>query len=320
MTLDRRTLLKLGGVAAAATALPVTAASAANAATPLRAAAAQPRWPGHQPGRIILGAASSEWDRTVADLGQLGAHRTFYQWGLTSREEATIRTDHAEQRMPWVSFKPPAGHSSWDAVAAGQYDADIRRRARFYAGFDKPVIVTFHHEPTDDAPTRGDSYSRAWCRVHDIMADETGLQNVVSVPITTQWIFNPWNRQDDPREWATGPILDRAHFFAVDLYHNASQQGLDERLGVVMDHLDAMGHPELMVGIGEIGATDEFPGYSGADWWREQWLWAKQHTDRLGIISYFNTPHKHDWTLWESETKMLYFQWALKSRVSAIRV
>ncbi|MFV0458927.1 MAG: hypothetical protein ACK5MT_09205, partial [Actinomycetales bacterium] len=109
---------------------------------------------GHQPGRLYLGQS---YPGDIADAeaqagGRFGGHRTFYQWDGGDREDARIRAAHANGRLPWVSFKPPGGTSTGSAVGAGTYDADLRVRARRYAGYTKPVIVTFHHEPTNDSP------------------------------------------------------------------------------------------------------------------------------------------------------------------------
>ena len=55
-------------------------------------------------------------------------------------------------RLPWVSFKPPqAGAAGWSAIASGSYDTDLKALATtLKANDDKPVSITFHHEPSND--------------------------------------------------------------------------------------------------------------------------------------------------------------------------
>lgn len=327
MMLNRRSLVKAVGAAALAAPFAhsaVAATSSHGPRLPSRANLHSPAWPGHRVGQVYLGvhAHADDLDRTLEDTGPVGVHRTFYQWDVSNREVSTITSDHASRRLPWVSFKPPGGTwHAWEAIGNGQYDEDIRARARVYAEFAQPIIVTFHHEPTDDAPSQGAAFSKAWCRIHDVMADETALQNVVSVPITTDWIFDDWNKQDDPREWATPEVLDRCHFFGVDTYQQPSQRGNEERVGPLLDYLDSRGHGDKMVGIGETGATDDLPGKSGAEWWQEQWAWAEQNADRVGVISYYNYVHprnsQYNWSLWQSQSKLSAFQDSLASPIAA---
>lgn len=327
MNFDRRTLLKAASVAALAAPLAGSAAASARPPglhPPLPTSRRVASWPGHKAGQVYLGAHTHADDlaRTIEDVGPIGVRRTFYQWDLANRELQTIAADHAANRLPWVSFKPPGGSwRSWEAIGNGHYDEDIRARARAYAEFSQPIIVTFHHEPTDDAPEQGAEFSRAWCRIHDVMEDETSLRNVVSVPITTDWIFDDWNKKDNPREWATPEVLDRCHFFGIDTYQQPSQRGYVDRVGFLLDYLDAHGHSDKMVGIGETGATDDLAGKTGAQWWREQWSWVEQNVDRVGVVSYYNYVHprnsKYNWSLWQSRAKLNAFQEAINSPVAA---
>ena len=67
------------------------------------------RWPGHRPGRVYLGMS---YPGDIADAeavtGPVGVHRSFYQWDDLAREAEVIGDDHANGRLPWVSFKPPS--------------------------------------------------------------------------------------------------------------------------------------------------------------------------------------------------------------------
>lgn len=322
--IDRRSLLKLTGAAAVGAAFAGHMhASSAVTGGPSAAVTTAVRWPGHQPGKVYLGVSTGgPLSDTLRRTGPVGLYRTYHTWKISAGELKTISADHKANRMPWVSFKPPNSTSgAWSAIAAGKYDADIRARARAFAGLSKPVIVTFNHEPADNHPTRGADFSRAWCRIHDIMRNETNLRNVVSVPIIGDWTFNPLNKQHDHRDWATPQILDRCHFFGVDLYQNRSGDGYATRLGRVLNYLDSMGHPQMMVGLGETGATDDYPYATGASWWKQQWTWSVNNSNRLAAISYFNSTRNNNsgsnWLLWQSKAKLDAFIASLRSASAA---
>ncbi|HEY8146949.1 MAG TPA: hypothetical protein VIG06_29920 [Kofleriaceae bacterium] len=292
---------------------------------------ATPRWPGHQPGRIYLGMSTpkSEWSSKLAQLAPQvpGVRRTYFEWSESSAEAAQIAADHAAHRLPWVSFKPPAISGTvpqrWDAVASGSYDADIRARARRYAALAAPVIVTFHHEPSNDAAEAdGVRWANAWIHIHDVMQDETGLANVAFAPIVGDWLFNPSNGSQDPANWVIAGVISRQPFLGIDLYQNGKGDGFEARLGGILDWLADHGDPDAMVGIGEVGSTDHFFDGSPADptaveWWRDSWAWAVAHTDRIGVVSYFNSTRNskpdHVWELAESSGKLEAFRQSLAS-------
>jgi hypothetical protein len=272
------------------------------------------RWPGHQPGKILLGLSTADLSASVAAVGAIGLRRTFYNWADKGEDKA-IRADHAAGRLPWISFKPPGGTAGWSAVASGAYDADITAMAQRYAGYAKPVIATFHHEPTNDG---GDpaAYAAAWVRIHDVMAGETGLKNVTFAPILGDWEFNPKNRDGNPGGYLTPEVLDRIPFLGVDLYQNESNEGYSSRLARIIDWLDYRGVPEPMVGIGETGcclAEDPEP----QTWLQDNWDWAAKNVDTIGAMSYFdstrNSRDAHVWRLDETKAKTATYKGLLAS-------
>lgn len=307
--ISRRSLLQLTGGAFAGAALSTAPVGTASAATA--------QWPGHKPGRIYLGFSTEKFSETLRRTGPVGLYRTYYRWSWSEGERRRIQNDYANNRISWVSFKPPGqGRSVWRAIASGRYDADIRRRARGYASLSGPVIVTFNHEPQNDDPNYGADFSRAWCRIHDVMKNETNLKNVASVPIIGEWTFNPINRRMDPKDWVTRDMLNRCDFLGIDLYQNRSGDGYDERLGRVLNHMSKLGHSQKMVGLGETGARNGW-SVSGATWWREQWNWAARNTDKIGAISYFNSLRNNslggNWRLWETDAKLAEYRRGLNS-------
>jgi hypothetical protein len=276
------------------------------------------RWPGHQPGKVLLGVSSADIAASIASVGPIGLRRTFYNWADAGEDKA-IKGDHAAGRLPWVSFKPPGGGpSGWSAIAAGGYDTDIKTMARRYAGYSKPVISTFHHEPTNDS---GDpaQYAAAWVRIHDLMRSETGLANVTFAPIIGDWEFNPKNRDGNPDGYLTPAVLERIPFLGVDLYQNASNDGYAQRLTRIVDWLDYRGVVDPMVGIGETGcclAEDPEPHA----WLEHNWEWTVAHTDQIGAMSYFdstrNSRDAHVWSLKETQAKTNTYKSLLASPVA----
>jgi hypothetical protein len=315
--LNRRSLLKAAGATALAGA---TVGIGLSGGSP--AAAATVQFPGHKPGKIYLGLSNggASLSDTLSRTGPLGLRRTYYSWGSVSGELSNIRADHAAGRMPWISFKPASTSAGgWTAIASGRYDADLRARARAYAGLSRPVIVTFNHEPHNDSTGTPSDFARAWCRVHDVMKSETGLRNVVSVPIIGEWVFNPYNKQHEPEQFITGPVLDRCHMLGVDLYQNSSGQGYSIRLARVLNWLNARGHSTKPVGLGETACSMDFSIPNGIEWWNSSWKWAVS-SQRVAALSYFNSVRNNnleaDWRLIETSAKLAAYKTSLQSAAS----
>lgn len=311
--LDRRQVLTLGSLAALGAAASTTLGPSLAAAAP--AAAAQ--FPGHKPGKIYLGTSGPNLEESLRMTGPVGLRRTFNTWSGGANETRNINKDHAANRLPWISFRPPSSApGGWAAVVSGRYDADIRARARRYAGYAKPVIVTFNHEPhTSNAGTPAE-FAAAWSRVHDIMKNETNLKNVVSVPIIGDWCYNPINKNGHPELFITAGVLSRCHFLGVDLYQNKAGDGYAVRLARILAWLDARGHTTKMVGLGETAACNGFGTPNGAQWWTASWNWAAAHTNRVAAISYYNSMRgniKQDWILNETAAKLAAFKASLTS-------
>ncbi|RJK97888.1 hypothetical protein [Vallicoccus soli] len=313
-SLSRRGFLSLS-------ALGLAGAVAPGALAPAAAATATPRWPGHKPGKVYLGmSCPGEIALATTATGAVGTQRSFFGWDQVADEVRQIRTDHAAARLPWVSFKPPGGAAGWKALAAGTYDAQLRQRALAYAGTRKPVVVTFHHEPTNDSDD-GAAFAAAWVRIHDVMKATTGLRNVAFAPIIGDWEFNPRNRSGHPEDYLTPAVLRRMAFLGVDCYQNASGDAFDVRLGRIVTWLGAHGAGGKMIGIGETGCTGSFSSRSAVDWWNASWTWASANPDKIGIVSYFNSGRNSKetvyWPLDESAAKLRAYRAALGSARTA---
>lgn len=277
-----------------------------------------PRWPGQRPGKLYLGmSCGSECRQKAADLGQsFGVHRQFERWGNWSALARAIKHDHAANRLPWLSIKGPIrGPAGWQAIATGQYDADIRRLASTLKANDgKPVLLTFHHEPSNDASeAQGALWARAYVHLHDLLKSRGALANVADPPIFGDWLFNAANRAQNPDNWVTRAVLQRAPFLGIDMYENHSGKTFAQRIPVITTWMAARGYPHKMIGIGETGSTNGVhAGKSARRWMNESLTWAVRHTDRVGVVSYFNSSANSRarayWPLNESVPKMGMFR------------
>ena len=307
-------MLKLGSFAVIGAAASTTLGSSlASAATP----GATPQFAGHKPGHIFLGASGPDFATSLAETGSVGLHRTYYSWTGGTGETRNITKDHAANRMPWISFKPAStSPGGWAAIASGKYDADIRARARRYATYAKPVIVTFNHEPHNDATGTPAEFAKAWTRIHDIMKSETSLKNVIDVPIIGDWCYNPTNKNGHPEQYITSAVLDRCAFLGVDMYQNSTGDGYSVRMARILNWLDVRGYSNKMIGLGETGACNGFGTPNAVQWWTAGWTWAAAHTSRVAAISYFNSTRgnlKQNWVLTETAAKLAAFKTSLSS-------
>jgi hypothetical protein len=85
------------------------------------------------------------WERSMGK--KLGVHRTY--WGASQVASAVkmAKIDAANNRVPWMSFKPPY---SWKDMAAGKGNAWARNLALQLRAVRGPVWVAIHHEPEGD--------------------------------------------------------------------------------------------------------------------------------------------------------------------------
>ncbi len=311
--------LVLGAEAAQATTPAPRTADAAQATASRTADAATPRWPGHQPGKVILGmSCGTQCPEKERQLGQhYGVHRQFSRFGDWTSVGNKIRADHNASRLPWISVSGPQNESpaGWRALASGAYDSQIRALARVLkANPARPVVLTFHHEPSGDGTeAEGADWAAANNRFHDVLKADGALANVAFAPILGDWLFNPINRRQDPVNWARVGVLQRASFLGIDLYENDSGQTFAERLPHPLRYLEQRGFGNLMLGIGETAATDAlYPANSAVEFINKNFTWAENNTARIGVISYFNStafsrPGAY-WPLDESTQKLNTFR------------
>ena len=219
-----------------------------------------------------------------------------------------------------ISFKPAAGSSGWIAIARGAHDRELRARARRYASYRKTTIVTFHHEPTNEQAGSGAQWAAAFLHTRRVIMAEIGASKIRFVPIIGDWAFNPRNGAANAGRFLTDEVLHHSAFVGVDCYQNSSNEGYDARLGRIFGMLDRRGFPNKMLGIGETGCTDRYGRPGASDWWTRQWAWVEQNTDRIGVVSYFNSGRNSRdgvyWPLDETRRKMSSFRASNSSRTS----
>jgi hypothetical protein len=255
------------------------------------------KWPGQIPGKFYLGMSCGDLcsQKENALNANYGVHRQFKSWGNWNGVAKAIQEDQKAGRLPWVSIKAPGmGPSGWQAVANGQYDSDIKALATVLKANDsKPVLITFHHEPSNDgSESQGKLWAAAYCRFHDVLAAAGALQNIADPPILGDWLFNPMNRTQDPVNWLTPGVMQRMPFLGVDLYENTHGDTFGDRIPLIIDWMAQHGYPNKMVGIGETGATDRYKSQTGmtaAQWITQSFTWAAANTDKVGVVSYFNS-------------------------------
>jgi hypothetical protein len=270
-------------------------------------------WPGQIPGHFYLGmSCGTLCSDKESQLAQgYGVHRQYTSWGNWSGVAKDIQADAAAGRLPWISIKGPGGGpDGWQAVASGSYDAAIKDLATVLkANDDKPVLITFHHEPSNDGTeAQGVLWAGAYDRFHDVLKSEGALVNVADPPILGDWLFNPSNKTQDPANWVTAGVLQRAPFLGIDLYENSSGETFADRIPRVLDWMAARGYPNKMVGIGETGSTDSSYPVGAVDWLNQSLNWAAAHTDKVGVVSYFNSTNNSRsgvyWPLDETSAKL----------------
>jgi len=253
-----------------------------------------------------------------------GVHRVFKGWGNWSGMAKAIQADQSAGRLPWISFKPPGGGASgWQSIANGNNDSDLKALATMLKANDsQPVLLTFNHEPSNDgSDAQGRYWAAAYCHIHDLLKAQGALDNVSDPPILGDWLFNPRNPQD-PSAWVTPGVLQRMPFLGVDMYENTSGDTFADRIPSILSWMSQQGYPKKMIGIGETGATGKYKaqtGMTGAQWLNESLSWVAANTDKVGVVSYFNSVANSRagvyWPLDESAAKMAaYKSWLTNAK------
>jgi hypothetical protein len=290
---------------------------------------AAPQFPGDRPGRVYLGMSCDDCAKRERHLDQeVGLKRWFKKWGDWRGVAAAIKEDRRKHRRPWISIEGPGGGNpaGWLAVGKGEYDGDLRALARVLkANDDRPIFLSFDHEVSNNLPDdKGRSWAKGFTRFHDVLDRKGALDKVALAPIVAAWLFDPANPQD-AGAWIRPGVLRRASFMGVDLYQSDSGRSFAQRLPRVDSWLAQHGHPDMKIGLGEIGATDAFGNVLGPNWLNRSLRWAARNNDVVVAVSYFNSTANSDpgvyWPLDESADKLaVYLKWLnRRSFISRVR-
>jgi len=125
---------------------------------------------------------------------KFAAHRIFYGgasgWNKQILPDSKLSSTAAAGRVPMISWKPY--NTSWKEIAAGKFDTWLAASARSLKAWNKPMWITFHHEPEDNVGERAGmtaaDYVAMWRHVHGIFTTE-GVTNVAWNWIIMSWSF-----------------------------------------------------------------------------------------------------------------------------------
>jgi hypothetical protein len=103
-------------------------------------------------------------------------------------------------------YQPPGRTVPWSDVTAGAYDSALRRDARGIAALDRPVFVTFGHEPDKPTTSPGSpaGFVAAWRHVRALF-DAAGARNAVWVWVVTGY---PEHFPVIPKLWPGNNYVD----------------------------------------------------------------------------------------------------------------
>ncbi|GAA4373746.1 hypothetical protein GCM10023166_24740 [Paeniglutamicibacter cryotolerans] len=218
--------------------------------------------------------------------GNLGVRRTFYSATQVDKAVSIAKTDIANKRIPWISFKLPY---SWKDMAAGKGDAWAKDLVAKLDALNGPVWLAFHHEPEGDAP------------IKDWVAMQKHLSPIVkknSDNVAFTMILTGWNQLYGNAEYSlenTWPGDGLVDIVGYDVYNSQDIVKNGKTLGSTnMDEsyfkqFEAFSKKHgVRWALAETGINDSAS--------KKDPQWMKRTYDELisrgGIgMTYFNTPH-----------------------------
>lgn len=225
----------------------------------------------------------------------LSIRRTFYQWHHHESVPngwlySTVRDDHANNRLPFVSTKTPP----WGEFASGIHDARIDQLLIELESYNKPTWLCFHHEPENDIGEAGtiaewrSMQSRVRTRI-----DALSIQNVAFMPILMYWTWVPASGRN-PEDWWVADCFDG---FFVDIYRDTEDGDMFSGDRWV-DFVQWCENKGLPFGTGEWGnrGTDAQAAQEMQDFWDWGFI---NNKDMIGHC-YFDSDLNSDtggWTL-----------------------
>lgn len=93
----------------------------------------------------------------------LSLHRSFFRWDQRIGNMITrAENDLSNNRLPWVSIKPPnQGEDRWQRIANGEFDDELDDMLMALDALNGPVWFTMHHEPENEHQNSPGTYGQA---------------------------------------------------------------------------------------------------------------------------------------------------------------
>ena len=266
---------------------------------------AQPQFPGHQPGKIYLGISTDgDFDIQGDATGFALAEERTYQ----PPYETKVDYAHTRTAIPWISFK--AGDmgvgganllAQHQGVAGGSGDTFLSNLFDMIASKSNPVILTYHHEPSNDG-LKSSAEAAAFCNAHQHIWDygtaRTNMKNAIFGMIIGEFFFRESGRV--LTDYCNNQIVNHSHFYGLDLYQNGSKvpaQLFSTRVKNVRAQLRALtNNGEIIFGFGEFAGTNLYRVNqsdttlpTGAQWTREALDYAFNTTEQIFAVSQFDS-------------------------------
>ncbi len=214
-------------------------------------------------------------------------HRTYQLWDDPPVSDATS-FDVATGRVPAISIKPKLRHGGaipWTEIASGAQDATIKAQATALKALGKPVILSFHHEPENDADygTPAD-FVAAWRHYVSVFRAE-GAGNVSFAWILMSGSFS----RDAAKANAFYPGDDAVDWIGVDTYNWYDCKNFKwKSLGEVLASFRTWAAPHRKpIFIAELGSAEDpaMPGRKG-QWFRDA-LTTLKGWPQVKAVAYF---------------------------------
>ena len=247
---------------------------------------------------------------------KMAIERIFYgnqHWTLDRININRIIDAHNSGRIPMVSYKVGA----WRDVLNGSSDAIIDTLAQQIKDSGIPILLTFHHEPDDEAcansnPDCGknqtaEDFVAMWRYIHDRFA-ALDVNNVSWNWIAMGWQWSPSGdskRRELIESMFPGP--DYVDWISADLYNVAGNCSLSEKqINRRWTQLDELGQGwydwasqfNMPLALGEWGTFDDvLVDGRKAQWYRNSSATLKNWTNIKAVV-YFDRLHAGcDWRI-----------------------
>ncbi|MGI9027480.1 MAG: hypothetical protein ACR2FM_01390 [Candidatus Saccharimonadales bacterium] len=250
----------------------------------------------------------------------LSIRRTFFQWSnvtnLTSSLYNTVKDDHANNRLPFISFKTPG----WKAMGDGTYNKEIDAMLRQLDSYGKPVWLVAHHEPegggtfgnSPDDPGGPAEWRRMQIKIRQRI-NAVGTKNIAFMPVVMTYTWNPASNRT-PNDWWVDGIWDA---YCVDHYrHSIEGNMIDKAWLDFVSWIESRGLPYCLGEWGNRGTDAQ-----AAQEVRDYWEWGFNNKKDFIGYAYFDSGLNSPSGSWELTGEQLKtFQDILKNDTRVQRI